>query len=150
MQIQLNIPSNCFPVAHFFVIVAMFLGFFYAVYELNLVINFVADAVCMGLRSCPFNETTWQMLHKACMDKPYLCQALHIIVNPITDAPQASRMENIPKYDNDYKKNLSESVFEQSKRFYLLNIVNMWHPVYFLTFMLSISSHSSAFIFFFF
>lgn len=105
MQIQLNIPSNCFPVAHFFVIVAM-LGFFFfhAVYELNLVINFVADAVCMGLRSCPFNEATWQMLHKACMDKPCLCQALHIIVNPITDAPQASRMENIPKYDNAYKK----------------------------------------------
>lgn len=89
------------------------------------------------------------MLHKACMDKPCLCQALNIIVNPITDAPQASRMENIPKYDNAYKKNLSESVFEQSKRSYLLNIVNIWPPVYFLAFMLSINSHSSALIFFF-
>lgn len=98
-----NIPSNCFPVAHFSVIVAMFLLFFYAVYELDLAINFVADAVCMGFSSCPFNEVNWQMLHKVCMDKPCLCQALHIIVNPITAAPQASRMENIPKMI--YKKN---------------------------------------------
>lgn len=61
MQIQLNIPSNCFPVAHYSVIVAMFWrgGGVYDVYELNLVIKFVADAVWMGLRSCPFNEATW-------------------------------------------------------------------------------------------
>lgn len=91
---------------------------FYAAYELDLVINFVASAACLGLRSCHFNEATWQMLYKACMDKPCLCQALHIIVNPITAAPQASQMENIPKYDNTYKKypqKHSNSIFKQSK-----------------------------------
>lgn len=87
--------QTTFPVAYFSVI--LFWLFFCVIYVLDLVIEFIADAACMGLRSCPFNEVTWQMLCKACMDKPCLCQALHIIVNPIMVAPQAGSMGNYPQ-----------------------------------------------------
>lgn len=93
-------PVKLFPCGTFLCNCSHDFVFFMLYMSSTLSSTFVADAVCMGLRSCPFNEATWQMLRKACMDKPCLCQALHIIVNPITAAPQASRMENIPKYDN--------------------------------------------------
>lgn len=87
-------------------------------FTFDLVIDFIVDAACMGLRSCPFSEVTWQMLCKACMDKPGLCQALHIIVNPITAAPQASSMgENIPKNENSYKKAINGNALKRSYSF---------------------------------
>lgn len=74
-------------------------------FTVDLVVDFIVDVACMGLRSYPSSEVTWQMLCKAYMVKPCLCQALHIIVDPITAAPQASSMwENIPKNCNSYKK----------------------------------------------
>lgn len=52
-------------------------------------------------RCCRHGEVTWQ-LRKTCTDKPFLCQALHIIVNSIIVAPQADKMKNI-----SHKNNLS-------------------------------------------
>lgn len=107
IKIQLNIPLNfkflsdsVFP----------FFFFFLMPFTFDLVVDFIVDAACMGLRSCPFSEVTWQMLCNACMDKPCLCQALHIIVNPIMAAPQASSVgENIPKMKMASKKAINYS-----------------------------------------
>lgn len=104
-KIQLNIPSNFCVVLFSVILFWLFKNVFLCHLRLTLLSTLLSIAACMGSRSCPFSEVTWQMLCKACMDKPCLWQARHIIVNPITAAPQASSMgENSPKYENSYKK----------------------------------------------
>lgn len=104
-KIQLNIPSNFCVVLFSVILFWLFKNVFLCHLRVTLSLTLLSIAACLGSRSCPFSEVTWQLLCKAGMDKPCLWQALHIIVNPITAAPQASSMgENIPKYENSYKK----------------------------------------------
>lgn len=66
--------------------------------------DFIANVILCRLsleRCCRHGEVTWQ-LRKTCTDKPFLCQALHIIMNSIIVAPQADKMKNI-----SHKNNLS-------------------------------------------